>query len=113
VSTGNMVHKAFEVKKKLDSDLGIIDLYKLKPIDEKNLCKSLAKYDKIISLEEHLLDGGLGSILAETIMDNDVDVKLKRIGLTDYIYAYGGRENVREESGIGINQIIDEVANFL
>lgn len=115
VSTGNMVHKAIEINEKLGKhhQLGIVDIYRLKPINTQGLKKMLLKYGNIISLEEHLLDGGLGSILAETILDNDLDVKLKRLGLKKYNYSYGGRENVRKEGGIGTRQILGEIKNFL
>ena len=115
IATGNLVHKALEVHDYLINKgikVGVIDLYKLKPLPQQ-LNMTLAKYKKIISIEEHILDGGFGSIIAETIVDNDLDVKLKRIGLKSYIYAYGGRENIRKSCGIDIDSIIKKVSEFI
>jgi transketolase len=107
VATGNMVHSALEVRKRVAKqgvNLGVLDLYRLKPINHK-LIDSLTNYNRVISLEEHLLDGGLGSILAELIADKEANVRLTRMGLTRYVYAYGGRENIQRECGIDVDSI--------
>ena len=114
VATGNMVHTALETQKKLKKEgdeIGVIDLYRLNPINPKfKTC--LHKYDKIISLEEHLLNGGLGSIISEVITDNDLSVRLRRMGLTDYIYAYGGRENIQKTCNIDVESVTQEIRKF-
>jgi transketolase len=110
ISTGNMVHKALEASGRITGErVGVIDLYKLKPVNAVALAETLKKYQQAISVEEHLLDGGLGSIVAETIMDAGINTKLRRIGLTDYVYIYGGRENIQEKCGIGLDRIVEVV----
>jgi transketolase len=104
VATGNMVHRAMEVHEALRGAVGVIDLYRLKPLG-KGLPDLLRKYRTIVSLEEHLLDGGLGSILAETIADSALTVRLKRIGLDRYLYEYGGRQNIQEVCGLDVGSI--------
>ncbi|KKN12794.1 hypothetical protein LCGC14_1012930 [marine sediment metagenome] len=50
---------------------------------------------QIITVEEHLLAGGLGSIVAEYLADNNIQIPLKRIGIDDeYFYKYGKREDI-------------------
>lgn len=111
VSTGNMVHEALKIAGDFEQrgiKIGIIDIYKLKPIDQE-LVKILSKYRKIVSLEEHIIDGGFGGIISEIITDNNLQVKLKRIGLRDYIYCYGGRENIQKYCKIDANSVIREI----
>ena len=51
--------------------------------------------EQIITVEEHLLAGGLGSIVAEYLADNNINIPLKRIGINDeYFYKYGEREDI-------------------
>jgi len=110
VSTGNMVHNALKISdrmERLNKAIGVIDVYRLKPINPK-LSEALSNYHQIISLEEHLLDGGLGSIISENITDNKIPVNLQRIGLKNYIYAYGGRENIQKVCGIDIDSVIEK-----
>lgn len=114
IATGNTVHIALEVQKKLELEgkrIGVIDLYRLKPVSP-DLKEKISQYNTIISIEEHLLDGGLGSIISEIITDNNLKVKLKRIGLNDYIYAYGGRENIQKICRIDADSVIKEIRNL-
>jgi transketolase len=111
VSTGNMVHEALKIAKRLEETgkiIGVIDLYRLKPVNQE-IIKILSKYKKIISLEEQILDGGFGSIISELITDNFLQLKLKRIGLNNYIYCYGGRENIQKACKIDEDSVIEEI----
>lgn len=111
VTTGNMVDNALEISdrlKKEDRTIGVVDIYRLKPINPQ-LVETLSKYHQVVSLEEHLLDGGLGSIISETITDNGLMTGLKRIGLRGYVYAYGGRENVQKAYGVDVDSVIKEI----
>jgi transketolase len=116
VSTGNMVHTALEVQKYYSDKnipIGVLDLHQLKPISEE-FKKNMSGYKNLVSLEEHLLDGGLGSIIAETIIDNNLLVNLKkRIGLVDYVYAYGGRKNIQELYKIDEKSVINEIDKLI
>lgn len=107
ITTGNMVHTALNVADKLKENgknVGVIDLYRIKPVNP-YLKDILKKYKYIVSLEEHLLDGGLGSLIGEIILDNDLDVKLKRLGVTEYLYKYG-RENINEHCGLDVDSVV-------
>ena len=68
----------------------------------------LTRYQTIVSLEEHLLDGGMGSILAEIIADERLPVTLKRVGLDRYVYAYG-RKNIQRICAIDEESIVKAV----
>ena len=117
ISTGNMVHRALEVSSRLGEqsvNAGVIDLYRLKPINTKLLLDSISKNKCIVTLEEHLLAGGLGSIIAEVFSDNGVNVRLKRIGIQDrYYYAYGGRNNIQSICGLDTDSVAEAILGWL
>lgn len=102
ISAGNLVHTALKASEQ--RGIGVVDLYRLKPID-RSLIKVLAKYQKAISLEEHFYEGGLGSILAETIIDKKIKIQLKRMAVREYVYEYGKRENIQKKCGIGLEDL--------
>lgn len=103
VATGNTVDMALQIK-----SVGVIDLYRLKPIHKK-FVECLSKYKYVISWEEHLLAGGLGSIISEIITDNDLSVRLKRIGVDDcYHYLYK-RDNIQKKMNIDMRTVIREI----
>ena len=113
VATANMVHSALAVSKRFvqkGSSIGVIDLFRLKPIGEE-FKKVIAKYKTIVSLEEHLLDGGMGSIIAEIIADERLPIILKRFGLSRYVYAYG-RKNIQKLCGIDEDSVTSAIENL-
>lgn len=116
VATGNMVHKALDVArtlKKRSVDAAVIDLYRLKPVNVKLLLKYMKQSQKIVTLEEHLIHGGLGSIVSEVVTDNSVNLPLKRLAIPDkYCYTYGGREAIRKTIGLDTNSVVKTILNF-
>jgi len=92
IGTGYMVHRVLEVADDLSQysiDAGVIDLYRLKPVSVEALLGIIAEPKGLVTVEEHLLNGGLGSIIAEILADCGKQLPLKRIGIEDrYYYAY-------------------------
>lgn len=100
IATGNLVSDALRIE-----GIGVIDLYKLKPLN-KGLINVLKNYKLIITWEEHLLNGGLGSIISELITDNDIETKLIRVGINDtYTYQYGERKDIQKSLCIDVETI--------
>jgi len=117
ISTGNMVHRAFEVSNKLEEhsiNTGIIDLYRLKPINEELLLANIKESKRIVTLEEHLITGGIGSAVAEILADNGKTLPLKRIAIRDkYYYAYGGRNNIQSLCGLDTDSVTKTILEWL
>lgn len=108
VSTGNMVHRALEASKICNNDVGVIDLYRIKPV-AKEFVETLAGYKKIVTLEEHLLAGGLGSLVAEIVVDNNMPIQVCRMGIDDeYLYLYG-RDNMHKKLGIDVESVVQKI----
>ena len=115
ISTGNMVNRALEVRgalKKEGEEVGVIDIYRLKPLNQEELTEALRSYNQIVSIEEHYLAGGLGSILSEMIVDRELPLTLKRIGVPEdlpYIY---GRENIHRQFGLDTESLTEKIRSF-
>jgi len=109
ISTGIMTDMAIQ---HYDGRLGIIDLHTI-PCHESSLSE-IIQDKKVITLEEHFLPGGLGSYVLEIISDNDLNTKVRRIGLKQaYIYRYGGRQDNWDYHDIKTSRIIKEVESLL
>ena len=117
ISTGNMVHRAIEVSNKLKEhsiNAGVIDLYRIRPINEELLLNSIEQSKRIVTLEEHLITGGIGSAVAEILIDNGKTVPLKRVGIQDkYYYAYGGRNNIQSICGLDTDSVTKVILEWL
>ncbi len=117
IATGNMVHHALEVAEKLKEhsvDAGVTDLYRIRPINQELLLSALAPANRVVTLEEHLLSGGMGSAVAELLVDNGKMIPLKRIGIPDkYYYAYGSRNDIQSLCGLDVNSITKTILEYL
>jgi transketolase len=116
IGTGNMVHRALEVADDLKGhaiDAGVIDLFRLKPIESKPLLETIGQAAGLVTLEEHVLAGGLGGILSEILADGDKLIPLRRVGIRDkYYYAYGGRENIQELCGLDKESVVKTILEW-
>lgn len=85
VATGLMVQEAIEAGKIL-AEKGIsaevINIHTIKPIDKELLIKSATKTGAVVTAEEHNIIGGLGSAVAEVLVEN-APVPMARVGIMD------------------------------
>lgn len=113
VATGIMVNQALKVieeLKKHGKTAGLIDLYRLKPVNKELLSKTLKGSKIIITLEEHTVIGGIGSIVCETLLTNDIFIPVRILGIPDrFRCEVGGRETLRALDGIDVNSITNTI----
>jgi transketolase len=116
-SMGIMTQRALEVAKTLKQQgvyIKTIDLFKLKPLHKKEILKTLQGIANIITIEEHTINGGLGSIIAELITDNYLSVRLKRIAVNDEdLYTYGNRDTLHLKLGLDRDSLVAIVVDFI
>lgn len=114
ISTGTMIHNAIKIANHYTSKVGVIDIYQLKPLNEKKLYKLLSSYKKIVTLEEHLSYGGLATIVADLLADYSIKKDFLRIGLPDEnFFVYGDRDYMHNKIGISYSQIIRKIEKLL
>lgn len=96
ISTGFMTHKAVQIADELarrSVQVGVIDLLRVKPVNDKLLMELIGNSARVITIEENSITGGIGTILSEILTDNNSSISLKRIGLPDEQYfVYGSRD---------------------
>jgi len=111
ISSGYMTHKSLEITKDLREFglmVDVVDLYRLKPLNESALIDIIKKSDLIFTVEENTLIGGIGSMICEIIADNSLNVKLKRLALNDeQVLDFGDRDWLIEKSGLGKKKILN------
>lgn len=117
VSTGNMSHVALEAIKifqKYSSEpICFIDVFSAK-LSIKNFLNTIKNAKLIVTLEEHILAGGLGSIIAELLFDNKINKKLDliRMGIDiNKIYTYKPRNLIHRINKITANDVVKKILN--
>lgn len=109
-ATGDMVCKALEAKEILKSygkDIRVIDIHTIKPIDEDLIVKCATETEKLISIEDHSIIGGLGSSISDVLTEK-YPKKLVKIGTTDFGKS-GKAEEVLDYFGLTSKKIVETV----
>ncbi len=80
----------------------------VKPLDKTLIIEWIKKTNKIITVEEHVLDGGFGSAVMEMLCDNNItDFAIKRIGIKDTFVEHGPQNILRKDYHIDATAIVN------
>lgn len=118
-SIGNNAAKAIDKAEKLGISVAHYDMIFLKPIDEMLLHKIAKKFRYIMTVEDGVIKGGLGSAVLEFLAENDyTDKHVVRVGIPDEFITHGSVSELQhiteiDEDGIlkHISQIYKELRN--
>jgi transketolase C-terminal domain/subunit len=106
-----MVHKALGAQKILEErgvSAGVIDLFRIKPINAKGLAETLSHYAYLVTVEEQILEGGFSGAVLEALTDQNVMMPVKRLGIRDgFNVLNGNRDQLHELYGIDMPKIVD------
>ena len=84
-ATGLEVSEALEAAKMLEADginAEVVNIHTIKPLDKELVVKSAQKTGKVVTVEEHWINGGLGSAVCEVLCE-EAPTKVLRIGVED------------------------------
>ena len=92
----------------------LLSMHTIKPIDKEAIVKAAQETGRIITVEEHNLSGGLGSAVAEVLMDEGCGgVKMKRIALPDInVHQVGSQQWLREYYHLTAPYIEEAIVNI-
>lgn len=93
--------------------IGHVDMVFAKPLDEELLHSLATQYDAFITVEEGTLLGGMGSAVAEFILDHGYSIRLKRLALPDEFIPHATPDEQREMCGLSREQIYQSCKNLL
>ena len=85
------------------------DMRFLKPIDENILHEVGTRFTRIITIEDGVIRGGLGSAVLEYLSDHDLFPHVKRMGLPDQFVEHGSIEQLRHIVGIDRDGIVAQL----
>lgn len=98
VSTGRSVYTALQAAKGLSRcsiSAGVIDLFRIKPLNEETLWPVLKKVRYVATLEEHFLVGGIGEIVGRMLLNKQNTPAFKSFGIrNEFCREYGSREHL-------------------
>ena len=81
----------------------------VKPLDEELLRQLAATHDRIITLEEHSLEGGFGAAVLERLADLGIATSIERVGAPNILVQQDGQPNQRAQVGLSAEAIAARV----
>ncbi len=110
-ATGDMVCKALEAQELLETEnihIRVVDFHTIKPLDKELVLKCAKETEKLISIEDHSVYGGLGDMISD-ILISEHPKKLIKMGVRDEFGKSGKAEEVLEAYGLTPEKIIENI----
>lgn len=108
IATGVTVIEALKAQEELKEkniNIRVIDMHTIKPIDKEIIIKAAQETEKIITIEDHSVIGGLGSAVMEVLAEN-YPKKVIRLGIQDTFGESGKAELLMKKYGITSENIV-------
>ncbi|MDZ7740987.1 MAG: transketolase C-terminal domain-containing protein [Bacteroidota bacterium] len=115
IATGHMVWEALLAAEKLKQhniEARVINMYSIKPLDKNAILQAARETKAILTAEEHQITGGLGSAIAEVVVQNH-PVKMAFVGMQDRFGESGEPGELMKKHGLTASSIIRKVKELL
>ncbi|HEY9851901.1 MAG TPA: 1-deoxy-D-xylulose-5-phosphate synthase [Leptolyngbyaceae cyanobacterium] len=111
---GSMVYPAMQTAEILSEhgiEATVINARFVKPLDTELIVPLAKQIGRVVTLEEGCIMGGFGSAVMESLMENDVIVPVKRIGVPDILVDHAEPKESFAELGLTPAQMAERVRN--
>ena len=115
IATGDVVCEALNAKEKLEKNgifVRVIDMHTIKPIDKEIIVKCAKETNKIVTIEDHSIIGGIGSAVCEVLAE-ECPCTVLRMGVKDRFGKSGTAEELLKEFELDSEHIVEKIKNFL
>ena len=116
IAIGKMVDKAVQVAnalEKKEKSVQVINVRFLKPLDNDCILNSILKTKRVITIEDNLLKGGLGSAVEELIIKSGDSISFKKYGYPDEFVKHGSVNQIEDKYGLSVEKITEDVLKYL
>lgn len=116
IACGTMVEPALQAREKLLKQgikARVIDMHTIKPLDEKLVLKCAKETKAIITAEEHSIIGGLGAAVADTLIENRININFLRMGLKDHFCESGDPADLLEKYELNEKHMVAKAKKLL
>ncbi|MCJ7807343.1 MAG: transketolase family protein, partial [Dehalococcoidia bacterium] len=115
IAIGIMVDRALQAADTLAREgieLRVINMSTIKPLDEKTIVKAAEETGAILTAEEHLQHGGLGSRVAQVVAKQH-PVPMSFMTIKDVFSSSGKGEELLEKHGLTATGVVEEVRSLV
>lgn len=114
IASGTMVREALDAAGMLKNEgvnAEVISVNTIKPLDKKTILESVKKTNKVVTVENHNIVGGLYAAICE-LLCAEYPVKVKAIGVHDEFGQVGKYDDLSRYYKMTANDIVETVKNF-
>ncbi len=112
VSTGLMTERALDAADALAKQgiaAGVLHVPTIKPFDGEAVAAFAASVDRVVTAENHVVAGGLASLVAEALFDHGIAKPLIRIGLPDRFIECGSVPHLQAKYGLTTERLVETI----
>ena len=117
IAVGNMVEEAYEVYETLKeegNEITLVNARFIKPLDTDMLMELATHHDIIVTLEEHVYQGGYGQAVSAFYANKGIShLKIKNIAIDDMFVEHGSVSELRSMLGIDKNGVLDAIRRMM
>jgi transketolase len=117
IATGSVLRFALETAQHLSGQgisVRIVNMHTIKPIDAEIILQAGEETKFIGTMEEHNIIGGLGSAVAEVLVESGCSCRMRRFGIKDaFCYKVGSQQYHLEQHGMSVQAISDSILRCL
>ncbi len=110
---GNYAVNACEILENEGINAAHYDMRFVKPIDEEMLHEVFQKFDKVITIEDGCVMGGMGSAVIEFMTEHGYMARVKRLGIPDRIVEHGEQIELHRECGFDVDGIVNATRELI
>lgn len=115
ITSGVSVKDSLLAAEKLDAqglETAVLNVYRLKPINDNDIAEHIKNYNVVLTVENHNVLGGLGSIISEIIAKNGLNVNFEIMGVQDRFGEVGTEDYLKEAFKISTDDIVDALTKL-
>lgn len=117
IASGETVYPALQAAEKLEHEHGIratvVSMHTIKPLDKELVLALAGKTQAIITVEEHMVNGGLGEACASLLLQNGYNKPFKIMAIPDEYTVTGSQVEIFNHYGLSADGIVAAVNGLL
>ena len=115
ISTGLMSERAVDaaaVLEKRGISVAVLHVPTIKPFDAETVAAFAASVGQLVTAENHVVVGGLASLVVETLFDAGIVRKVTRIGLPDRYIECGAVPTLQQKYGLTVEAVVERIVGL-
>jgi len=114
LAVGQVVYPSLEAAQKIiDLDVTVVNIKVIKPLDKVSLIPLIRKSDWVVTVEDNLVQGGMGSAVLEMMSEEKISKLTKIIGIPDRFLPVGSQDQIRDLINLDSEGIFNQIFSFL